>query len=660
MRWGLHMEQKRIEDNMKYLTLLAKEYPSARRAASEIISLEAQLKLPKGTEMYMSDLHGEDQAFSHMLNNASGVIREKIDVALAGITTEEQRAIYASLIYYPQEKLAEIKQNERNMDGWYRVTLYRLIDVCRHVASKNTRRWVRQAIPEGYKFIIDELLHAHFEDHNKEAYYNQFINAIIETGTADNFIEAISVVIKRLAVHKLHIVGDIFDRGARPDLILDKLMKHHAVDIQWGNHDVLWMCGATGSPLGVASVVRICAAYNNLEALEDGYGINLRPLSRFAQTTYGDCSVFKPRKAIGYNTDDEIMVAKMHKAISVIMYKLECQVIARNPNFEMNDRRMMHKIDFKKGTIRIDGKDYELKDKEFPTVDPDNPAKLSQGEIEVIQKLCQGFLQSERLQQQTRFLYSHGSAYKVENGILMYHGVIPLNEDGSFRTVSFGGRGYKGKALMDYVDYMCRIAYFGDEGSLLKRMGQDILWYLWCGKNSPMFGRSNMTTFEHAFLENPLLSIERKDPYYVYWEDSEVAERILAEFGLYGPMCRIINGHVPVKSKKGESPIKANGKIIVIDGGFCHAYHSKTGIAGYTMVYSSRGLSLRVHEPFETLEKVIKENSDIKNKVDVFETMKKRMLVEDTDEGKYVKSVIGDLKLLIQAYQLGIIKENKK
>jgi len=653
------METKRIEENIKYLNLLAKEYPTVRRASSEIISLEAQLKLPKGTEMYMSDLHGEDQAFTHMLNNASGVIREKIDVALAGVTTEEQRAIYASLIYYPAEKLAEIKQSERNMDGWYRVTLYRLIDICRHVASKNTRRSVRKAIPPGYEFIIDELLHAHFEDHNKEAYYNQFVSAIIDTGTADEFIEAISVVVKRLAVHKLHIVGDIFDRGRRPDIILDKLMNHHSVDIQWGNHDVLWMCGATGSPLGVASVVRICAAYNNLEALEDGYGINLRPLAIFAQNTYkGDCSVFKPRKAIGYNVDDDVLVAKMHKAISIIMYKLECQVITRNPNFEMNDRRLLQMVDFKNGTVKIEGRDYVLKDPDFPTVDPDNPAKLTQGEIEVIQKLCQGFRESTKLQEHTRFLYSHGSCYKAENGILMFHGVIPLNEDGSFRTVRFGGRGYAGKELMDYVDYMCRIAYFGDEGSLMRRLGQDILWYLWCGRNSPMFGRHKMTTFENVYLNEKELKVEGKDPYYLFQEDSVVADKILAEFGLSGSKCRIINGHVPVKVKSGEDPLKAGGKIIVIDGGFSRAYHDKTGIAGYTMVYSSRGVSLRAHQPFTSLQDVVFNNRDIESKVNVFETMANRMLVESTDEGRQIKELISDLKLLIQAYNKGIIKQN--
>ncbi len=648
-----------IMDNIKYLNLLAQSFPDAQTAAARIIALEAKLKLPKSTEMYMSDIHGEHIAFSHILNNASGVIREKIDAALEGRSTPQENAVLATLIYYPVQKLEEIKQNTEDMNSWYRDTIYRLIDVCRHVASKNTRKWVRQAIPEGYEFVIDELLHAHFEDHNKENYYNQFVSAIIENKTADNFIVAISKVIKRLAVHKLHIVGDIFDRGDRPDIILDKLMEHHSVDIQWGNHDVLWMSAGTGSPLGVVSVVRICAAYNNLEVLESGYGINLRPLAIFADKTYPECPVFMPR---GANPEDEDakLVAKMHKAISIIMYKLQCQVISRNPCFFMRDRCQLLDIDYEKGTININGENHPLRDSDFPTVDPNDPAKLTDDEQAVVTKLTRSFIECEKLQEHIRFLYAKGSAYKVENGMLMYHGAIPLNEDGSFREVFFGGKGYKGKALMDFCDKMARVAYFGEDGTYEKQLGQDLLWYLWCGKNSPMFGRSNMTTFEHDFLENPLLSIERKDPYYTYWEDSEVAEKILAEFGLYGPMCRIINGHVPVKSKNGESPIKANGRIIVIDGGFCHAYHSRTGIAGYTMVYSSRGLSLRVHEPFESLEKVIKENSDIRNKVDVFETMKKRMLVEDTDEGKYVKSVIGDLKLLIQAYQLGIIKEQKK
>lgn len=652
------MQGEFSREELKYLSYMAQDFPTVNRAAAEIISLEAQLKLPKGTEMYMSDIHGEDEAFSHILNNASGVIREKIDAALAEEdTTPEERAVLASLIYYPREKLVEIKNTTRDMDSWYRDTIYKLITVCRHVCSKNTRYAVRQAIPEDYTFVIDELLHAHFEDHNKEAYYNQFISAIVLTASADNFIEAISTVIKRLAVHKLHIVGDIFDRGSRPDIILDKLMKHHSVDIQWGNHDVLWMCGATGSPLGVASVVRICARYNNLDALEEGYGINLRPLATFARNTYKDCEYFKPKSNTEYTKDDETQVAKIHKAISVIMYKLESQVIRRNPNFEMDDRRMLERIDFKKGTIDIEGKTYRLRDTDFPTVDPDNPAKLTDEEIEVLQKLRLAFKNSEKLQAHTKFMYSHGSVYKIENGILMYHGAIPLNPDGSFRKVTLRGKTLSGRRLMDHIDAMCRIAYYGEEGSIMRRLGQDILWYLWCGPNSPMFGRRKMATFENVFIGAKELSVEGQDPYYDYQENSEVADRIMADFGISGPNCRIINGHVPVKVSSGENPIKAGGKIIVIDGGFSRAYHKKTGIAGYTMVYSSRGLSLRAHQPFTSFQDVVFRNTDIESKVDVFERMKNRMLVEETDEGTEIKDKISDLKKLIIAYNKGYIKQ---
>ncbi len=654
------MQGEFTKEELKYLSFMAQDYPTVSRAAAEIISLEAQLKLPKGTEMYMSDIHGEDQAFSHILNNASGVIKEKIDVALENeVTTPAERAVLASLIYYPREKLVEIKNTTPDMDAWYRDTIYKLIIVCRHVSSKNTRQAVRQAIPKDYAFVIDELLHAHFEDHNKEAYYNQFISANILTPTADDFIEAISTVIKRLAVHKLHIVGDIFDRGSRPDIILDKLMSHHSVDIQWGNHDVLWMCGATGSPLGVASVVRICARYNNLDALEEGYGINLRPLATFARHTYGDCTYFKPKSNTGFSKDDEAQVAKIHKAISVIMYKLECQVIKRNPNFEMADRCMLERINYKEGTIDIGGKIYQLRDTDLPTVDPDNPAKLTEGEIDVLQKLCLAFKNSEKLQAHTKFMYSHGSAYKIENGILMYHGVIPLNEDGSFRPVTLAGKTLTGKALMDHIDNMCRTAYYGAEGSIMRRLGQDILWYLWMGPNSPMFGRAKMATFENVFIGDKELSKEAEDNYYKFQEDSDLADRILTDFGIDTncPNCRIINGHVPVKVSKGENPIKADGKIIVIDGGFSRAYHEKTGIAGYTMVYSSRGVSLRAHQPFTSLQDVVFRNTDIESKVNVFETMKNRMLVESTDEGAEIKEKIADLKKLINAYNKGYIKQ---
>ena len=652
------MEQGAFSENqIKYLTKLSEEYPTSNSASAEIISLEAQLKLPKGTEMYMSDIHGEYEAFTHILNNRSGVIKEKIDVALAGVTTAAQRATYASLIYYPKEKIAEIKQTEKRMNRWYKLTIYRLIDVCRHVCSKNTRRAVRAAIPKDYAYVIDELLHAHFEDHNKEAYYSQFVSAIIETGSADDFINAISTVIKRLAVHKLHIVGDIFDRGSRPDIILDKLMAHHSVDIQWGNHDVLWMCAATGSPLGVASVVRICAAYNNLEALEEGYGINLRPLAIFANHTYKEYKRFKPKNSDGYNSDDEVIVAKIHKAISIIMYKLECQTIAGNPDFEMSDRRMLEKIDYESGRIEIDGVKYPLKDRELPTVDPKNPAKLTDGEIDVLQKLCLGFKQSEKLQKHIRFLYSHGSVYKEENNILMFHGGIPLNEDGSMRVVALAGKPLKGKALLDHVDELCRVAYFGPDGGIMKRKGQDVLWYLWCGKNSPLFGRSKMATFESVMIGEKSLLKEKEDSYYKHQDEEKTADMILKEFGLDPAKGRIINGHVPVKVSSGENPIKANGKIIVIDGGFSRAYHKKTGIAGYTMVYSSRGISLRAHQPFTSLQDVVFRNSDIKSKVDVFRAMKNRVLVESTDEGREIQDKISDLKKLISAYSCGIVKQ---
>ncbi len=649
----------RVLESRKYLNLLSKDYPSIQSATSQIISLEAMLKLPKGTEMYMSDIHGEFEAFSHILNNASGVIREKIDASIKNTTTDSQRKVLASLIYYPALKIAEIKETEKRMSEWYRITIYRLIDVCRHVSSKNTRQNVRKAIPHGFEHIIDELLHAHFEDHNKEAYYNQFISAIIENNTADDFIIAISDVIKRLAVHKLHIVGDLFDRGTRPDIILDKLMEHHSCDIQWGNHDVLWMSAGAGCPLGVVSVVRACAGYNNLECLEDGYGINLRPLVQFALKTYKNTpKAFKPRNLSINDEEENDLMQKVNKAISIIMYKLECEVIDRNPDFEMQKRKMITFVDFDKGYVNIEGKDYKLRDDEFPTVDKNDPAQLTKEEKKVVDKLCESFKNCKKFHQHMRFLYSNGAAYKKENGILMYHGVIPLTADGEFRKVNFGFGEYAGKDLMDHIDEISRSAYFESKDKDLKRRCGEILWYLWCGKNSPMFGRSKMTTFENSLVEESEVKIEGQDYYYDYQENDIIADKILREFDLWGQNSRIINGHVPVRFVKGENPLKANNKIIVIDGGFCRAYHHRTGIAGYTMVYSSRGLSLRAHQPFESLEKVVLENSDIESSVNVFKTMEDRMLVESTDEGKEIKNEINDLKMLIHAYKLGIIKES--
>ncbi len=649
-----------VLQSKKYLNLLSKDYPSIQAATAQIISLEAMLKLPKGTEMYMSDIHGEHEAFSHILNNASGVIREKIDASsVKNTTTPEQRKVLASLIYYPALKIEEIKQTEKRMSAWYRINIYRLIDVCRHVSSKNTRLNVRKAIPKGFEHIIDELLHAHFEDHNKEAYYNQFIDAIIENDTADDFIIAISEVIKKLAVHKLHIVGDLFDRGARPDIILDKLMDHHSCDVQWGNHDVLWMSAGAGCPLGVVSVIRACAGYNNLECLEDGYGINLRPLVQFATKTYKDTpKAFKPRNLSIDDEEENDLMQKVNKAISIIMYKLECEVIDRNPEFELQDRKMITFVDFDKGTVKIEGKDYELRDDFFPTVDKKNPAKLTNEEKRVVQKLCDSFKNCKKFHQHMRFLYSNGSSYKIENGILMFHGIIPLTKDGQMRKVNYGFGEYSGRELMDHVDEIARSAYFETKDLDYKRKCGEILWYLWCGKHSPMFGRSKMTTFENSLVRESEVKIEGQDPYYDHQENDVIADNILREFELWTQNSRIINGHVPVRSRAGENPLKANGKMIVIDGGFCKAYHHRTGIAGYTMVFSSRGLSLRAHQPFENLERVVLENTDIESTVNVFKTMEDRMLVESTDEGKEIKNEINDLKMLIHAYKLGIMKES--
>lgn len=652
-----------LKDNIKYLTLLARDYPSIAEASSEIINLEAQLKLPKGTEHFMSDIHGEHEAFTHILNNASGVIKEKVDIVLGKTVPAAERASFATLIYYPQQKLRQVRQSGADMLEWYRITLYRLIDVCRLVASKNTRRFVRQSLPEGFEYIIDELLHAHFEDHSKEMYYDRIVSAIIDTDRADAFIEALSELIKKLAVSKLHIVGDIFDRGKRPDIIMDMLMSHHSVDIQWGNHDILWMGAAAGSASCIANVINNSLSYDNLEALEDAYGINLRPLAQFADEIYKHSNVdnFMPKMVDESEYDLKIMkrVARMHKAIAIIMFKVECGIINRNPDFRLEHRKLLERIDFRNGTVNIDGKDYVVKDIDFPTVDVDNPSKLTEEESAVIEKLRLSFMQSERLATHIRFLFSKGSMYHIENGNLMFHGAVPLTEGGEFAKITFDNVEYSGRGLMDYCERMARQGYFATEGTPERKRGQDFLWYLWCGENSPLFGRSKMTTFEHLLVDDESTFAEQKNPYYRYTDSEYVARFILSEFGLDPQQSHIVNGHVPVRVADGEKPIKANGHIIVIDGGFCKAYHKKTGIAGYTLVYSSRGLSLRSHEPFESIQRAVTENKDIVSTVDVFETMKNRLLIEDTDEGRARINEIKELKELLKAYHLGLIKEQK-
>ena len=662
----MRTETEEIRRNLKYLSLLARDYPSQAAAASEIISTQALLKLPKGTEHFMSDLHGENEAFVHILNSASGVIREKVDQVLGDQVPAAERAELATLIYYPAEKLPQLKAKqpgEAALEGWYSQTLFRLIDICRLVSSKHTRSYVRSCLPSGCGYVLDELLHAHFEDHDKDLYYGQIVGSIIENGRADRFITRLCELIKRLAVDKLHIVGDLFDRGPRPDIILDLLLHHHNVDIQWGNHDVVWMGAAAGSPICCATVIKTTLAYHNHGMLEDSYGINLRHLQRLADHYYGedDLSIWMPHTDAARGPYTQGMLhrcAVMHKAISIILFKLECAVIDRNPDFQMAGRDYLRRIDFAKGTVDIAGREYPLRDTSFPTVDPADPAALHPDEQLVLDKLVASFRQSAKLQQHVRFLYAKGSVYHIENGNLLYHGAVPMTEKGAFAAERFEGRLYAGRALMDYCDERARQGYYAPEGSAARQSGQDFLWYLWCGKLSPLFGRSAMTTFERLYVADKATHTEVKDPYYTWYNEESACRRILAEFGLPGS-CHIINGHVPVQEKNGESPIKGGGRLIVIDGGFCRAYHEKTGIAGYTLTYSSRDMSLRTHQPFISAEKAITENIDIVSRESVLEQENRRILVEDVDEGETLREKVHDLKQLVIAYQLGWIKESE-
>ena len=660
----MRTETEEIRRNLKYLSLLARDYPSQAAAASEIISTQALLKLPKGTEHFMSDLHGENEAFVHILNSASGVIREKVDQVLGQGVPAAERAELATLIYYPAEKLPQLKARqpgEAALEGWYSETLFRLIDICRLVSSKHTRSYVRACLPAGCGYVLDELLHAHFEDHDKDLYYGQIVGSIIENGRADRFITRLCELIKRLAVDKLHIVGDLFDRGPRPDIILDLLLHHHNVDIQWGNHDVVWMGAAAGSPICCATVIKTTLAYHNHGMLEDSYSINLRHLQRLADHYYGedDLSIWMPHTDAARGPYTQGMLhrcAVMHKAISIILFKLECAVIDRNPDFQMAGRDYLRRIDFAKGTVDIAGREYPLRDTSFPTVDPADPATLNADEQLVLGKLVASFRQSAKLQQHVRFLYAKGSVYHIENGNLLYHGAVPMTEKGAFAAERFEGRLYAGRALMDYCDERARQGYYAPEGSAARQSGQDFLWYLWCGKLSPLFGRSAMTTFERLYVADKATHTEIKDPYYTWYNEESACRRILAEFGLPGS-CHIINGHVPVQEKNGESPIKGGGRLIVIDGGFCRAYHEKTGIAGYTLTYSSRDMSLRTHQPFVSAEKAITENIDIVSRENILEQENRRVLVEDVDEGEILREKVHDLKQLVIAYQLGWIKE---
>ncbi len=650
------------DERLRYMAALAEKYPTVAAASSEIVRLEALLRLPKGTEHFMSDLHGEHEAFAHILNNASGVIREKIDLVLGARVPAQERRDLATLIYYPEQKLPELKAAQQDLAAWYRTTLLRLIELCRFVSSKHTRAHVRRCLPQSCAHILDELLHAHFEDHDKDLYYGEIISSIIRHRRADAYILRFCEVIKRLAVDRLHIVGDVFDRGPRPDLILDSLMEYHDVDIQWGNHDVVWMGAAAGSALCVATVLKTTLAYNNADTVERGYGISLRPLDHLAAECYAGREVARFMPHADARTDREpanlLRIAQMHKAIAVILFKLESQAIARNPDFGMAERDLLTRVDYAAGTVRCAGRVHPLLDADLPTVDPAAPAALTAREAAVMDELVRNFRDSKALQRHVQFLYAKGSLYKICNGNLLYHGAVPMTPDGGFAAAVFGGRSYAGRALFDYCDRRARDGYFAPAGSAARLAGQDFLWYLWCGRLSPVFGRSAMTTFERLFLADPATHAEQKDPYYRLINAPGTAEAILREFGLSGEGCHIVNGHVPVRAIEGESPVKGGGRLIVIDGGFCRAYHEKTGIAGYTLVYSSHGLTLRTHQPFESREKAIREDEDITSRSEYIYTAPRRILVADTDEGRRRRARIGDLEALVAAYEDGSLRED--
>lgn len=650
---------KEIKGHRKYLELLAKQYPTIRSVCTEIINLRAILNLPKGTEHFLSDLHGEAEAFAHILNNCSGVIREKVDAVFTGRLSKRQRDDLCTLIYYPELKLELIKKNEHNMDEWYEITLLQLIDLCKLIANKYTRSKVRKAMPPDYSYIIDELLHADYGVANQSLYYDKIMESILSLGNADDFIIALSVLIKRLAVDRLHIVGDIFDRGPRPDSIMSMLMDHHSCDIQWGNHDILWMGAACGNDACIAAVLCNSAAFGNITVLEQGYGINLRPLALFAEKTYKTSKHFTPRILPGNEVtqDDVALEGKLYKALTVIMFKLEGQLYKRHPEYDMEYRMLLDKVDYKAGTVKIDGKVYPMTECDLPTVEPATPYELTVEEEQIMVDLRNSFLQSVRLQKHVDFLYSSGSIYLVYNQNLLFHGCVPMEEDGSFTQVPFCGKPVSGKALLDRCDNVARTARNGS--GPMREQALDAMWYMWCGKHSPLFGRGGMTTFERLFIEDHATWAEPKNAYYDHIQTAKGCLNVLHEFGLDSDIAHIINGHVPVRASTGESPVKGGGKLIVIDGGFCRAYQPRTGIAGYTLIYNSYGMRLSAHKPFESIRKAVLDNADIHSTTSVFERLEHRLLVQDTDNGQNISDQIYDLSLLLSAYREGIFKEER-
>ena len=648
-------------NKQKYLKLLSKEYKNITEVSEEIINLKAILNLPKGTEVFLSDIHGEYAPFTHILNNGAGIIRSKIDEIFENQTTEKERNMLATLIYYPEEKLKIIKEETKeNLDEWYTITLYRLVEVARKVSSKYTRSKVRKAIKNEFAYIIDELLHAQINsEKDKVYYYKQIIKTIIELGQADSFIIAISELIKQMAVDHLHVIGDIFDRGRYPNLVIEKLMNFHSLDIQWGNHDILWMGATLGNQACIATVVRNFARYNNIGTLEDAYGINIRPLSTFAQEAYknDNCEKFLPKEFDynKYDNSDRKLIAKIHKAITIIQFKLEGQMIKKHPEYNLNDRLLLDKMDLKKGFVLIDGKKYEINDTNFPTINQENPYELTSKEKEVMDRLTESFIHSPSLNNHINFLFSKGEMYTVFNNNLLFHGCIPMNEDGTFKKVQFLGKELAGKAYFDEINEAVNKAYMTKQEELI-----DIMWFLWLSPESPFFGKDKMATFESYFVKDAKAHKENKNPYYTLSEDEKYCNKILKEFGLEDEDSRIVNGHIPVKVKDGESPIKANGKLLIIDGGFAKSFREKTGNAGYVLTYNSNGLLLSQTKPFESVSKAIIEEKDIISEIIVKKNGVVRKTVGDTDIGTKLKGEIEDLMELLNAYKNGEIKENWK
>ena len=657
-----HVTIEEVKEDLRYLRLLARDFPTVSSVTTEIINLEAILHLPKPTEHFLADIHGEHEAFQHILRNASGNIKRKVNELFGDTISEEDKKDLCTLIYYPEEKLKLVRQSGVVLDEFYKTALNRLIVVCRNVSSKYTRSKVRKNLPEEYAYIIEELMHEANDFHNRQAYFNVIVETIIGTRRADHFITALCYLIQRLIVDRLHILGDIFDRGPGAHHIMDALCEYHHLDITWGNHDVLWMGAAAGNTCCIASVLRLSLRDANTRTLEDGYAINMVPLATFAMEQYADdpCEIYQPRvdeERTNFTEKDVRLIAQMHKAISVIEFKLSGQIAMQHPEWNMMDRCLMEGINKEKGVIVIEGKEYEMKDKLWPTLDPANPYALTPEEQDVMDRLRHSFMRSERLQTHVNCLLMRGGMYVIYNSNLMFHAAIPINEDGSMREVVFDGVPVKGKELLKKVERMARTAFDNDVAPEVRNKYADFFWYLWCGPESPLFGKARMATFERYLLDDKEVQKEPKGWYYILRDNAEVCDKILDEFGVKGNHRHIINGHVPVRVGKGETPIKADGRLMVIDGGFSKIYHNRTGIAGYTLVYHSRGFELVQLTPFTSTEEAILNGTDIDGTINIVEMVGEREKVRDTDIGRGIMIKIADLERLLYAYRKGVIKE---